>query len=135
MGPCAVCPRRLQRGLQPLNGDRTSGQCEIFADGFAGAMGSPGQAEHRPSGLAVGPDGSLYVSDDIRGRIYRIDYRGGADFDAATVTPCPSAAAPAGNVVATAHPGDESRQRQRGPASMELSMALSHLYHTTTGCT
>jgi glucose/arabinose dehydrogenase/mono/diheme cytochrome c family protein len=85
--------------FQALNGDHASGQCEIFADGFAGAGKSPADAEHRPSGLAVGPDGALYVSDDVRGRIYRIDYRGGADFDAAGVTPCPSATAPAGSPV------------------------------------
>ena len=30
----------------------------------------------RPSGLAVGPDGSLYVSDDARGRVWRIRWRG-----------------------------------------------------------
>ncbi len=57
---------------QPLSGERASGECEVFADGFAGAVKSPAQAEHRPSGLAVGPDGALYVSDDVRGRIYRI---------------------------------------------------------------
>jgi glucose/arabinose dehydrogenase/mono/diheme cytochrome c family protein len=85
--------------FQALNGDHASGQCEIFADGFAGAGKSPADAEHRPSGLAVGPDGALYVSDDVRGRIYRIDYRGGADSNAANVTPCPSATAPAGNPV------------------------------------
>ena len=85
--------------FQALAGDHASGQCEIFADGFAGAVKSPAQAEHRPTGLAVGPDGSLYVSDDVRGRIYRIDYRGGADFNAASITPCPSAAAPAGDPV------------------------------------
>jgi glucose/arabinose dehydrogenase/mono/diheme cytochrome c family protein len=102
--------------FQPLNGDRPSGQCEIFADGFAGAIESPGQAEHRPSGLAVGPDGSLYVSDDIRGRIYRIDYRGGADFDAAKLIPCPSAAAPAGNVVATAAQPPEGTHPNAGGA-------------------
>src|SRR5260370_627792 len=39
--------------FQPLAGDRASGQCEIFADGFAGAVKSPAKAEHRPSGLAV----------------------------------------------------------------------------------
>lgn len=30
----------------------------------------------RPSGLAVGPDGSLYVSDDSRGVVWRIHWRG-----------------------------------------------------------
>jgi glucose/arabinose dehydrogenase len=31
-------------------------------------------AAHRPCGLAQGPDGSLYVSDDVKGTIYRIVY-------------------------------------------------------------
>ena len=66
---------------------------------LAGAVKSPEGAAQRPSGLAVAPDGSLYVSDDIRGRIYRIVYRGGADFDAANITPCPSLTAPAGKIV------------------------------------
>ena len=64
---------------QALSGDKASGKCEIFADGFAGADKSPGKAAHRPTGLAVGPDGALYVADDVAGRIYRIVYRGGAD--------------------------------------------------------
>lgn len=109
-----------QRGYnvvyQALAGDKASGKCEIFADGFAGAERSPDKAAHRPSGLAVGPDGALYVSDDVRGRIYRIVYRGapagGAAApaaDGARTVACPSAAAPAGAIsVAEAEPGTHS---------------------------
>jgi glucose/arabinose dehydrogenase/mono/diheme cytochrome c family protein len=88
--------------FQALAGDHASGRCEIFADGFAGAVEAPGQAAHRPSGVAIGPDGALFVSDDIRGRIYRIVYQGGSGSSAgaANVTPCPSASASAGQISA-----------------------------------
>ena len=85
--------------FQPLSGTRASGSCEVFADGFAGGNMSPQRAAHRPSGLAVGPDGTLYVSDDVTGRIYRITYSGGP-FDASSITPCPSLTASAGAVMA-----------------------------------
>jgi glucose/arabinose dehydrogenase len=88
--------------FQPLAGDRASGGCEVFADGFAGPVRSPEKAAHRPSGLAVAPDGSLFVSDDVRGRIYRIVYNGGPEDANAAPTPCPSATAPAGEVLTTA---------------------------------
>lgn len=52
-----------------------SGNTEIFADGFAGAVKTPEGAAHRPSGLAMGPDGALYISDDQRGRIWRVTRR------------------------------------------------------------
>ena len=61
----------------PFKDGKPSGQWEIFADGFAGVetVMSPRQAKHRPCGLAQGPDGSLYVSDDVKGRIYKIVYK------------------------------------------------------------
>ena len=37
---------------------------QFFADGFVGPKKEPGSAVHRPSGLAVGPDGALYVTVD-----------------------------------------------------------------------
>jgi len=61
----------------PFNGKIPEGKWEVFASGFSGVdvVKSPRDAQHRPCGLAQGPDGSLYVSDDVQGRIYRIVYR------------------------------------------------------------
>lgn len=50
------------------------GRWSVFAEGFRGDRN--GAAQHRPCGLAVGRDGSLYVTDDAHGRIYRISYTG-----------------------------------------------------------
>jgi glucose/arabinose dehydrogenase len=53
-----------------------SGAAEIFADGFAGSAGPlPANARHRPVGVTEGPDGSLYISDDKGGRIWRVIFR------------------------------------------------------------
>ncbi len=62
----------------PFQGTIPSGDWEVFIDGFAGTGGVvlPEDADYRPTGLAVGQDGSLYVSDSIQGRIWRIFYTG-----------------------------------------------------------
>jgi glucose/arabinose dehydrogenase/mono/diheme cytochrome c family protein len=54
------------------------GTYERFAEGFPGIdeFTRPGDARYRPSGVAVGPDGSLFVSETEKGRIWRIIYTG-----------------------------------------------------------
>jgi glucose/arabinose dehydrogenase len=49
---------------------------EVFADGFAGANKQPDAAAHRPTGVAQGPDGALYITDDKGGRVWRVVYKG-----------------------------------------------------------
>jgi glucose/arabinose dehydrogenase len=61
--------------FQPMRDGTPSGAFEIFAEGFAEGDKEPIRAPHRPSGLAQGPDGALYIADDQRGRIYKVTYR------------------------------------------------------------
>lgn len=58
----------------PMKNGVPSGDWEVFANNFAGDAKEPGKAMYRPTGLAQGPDGSLYVSDDQKGRIWKISY-------------------------------------------------------------
>jgi hypothetical protein len=72
--------------FQPLADGKATGPFVVFADGFAGADRDPGRAAFRPTGLAEGPDGVLYVSDDVHGRIWRVTYNGdGSDKVAAAL--------------------------------------------------
>lgn len=63
--------------FQPFKDGKPSGKWEVFADGFAGNADqkAKGAALRRPCGLAQGPDGALYVSDDNKGTIYKITYK------------------------------------------------------------
>jgi glucose/arabinose dehydrogenase len=60
----------------PFSDGLPAGDMEIFANGFAGVdvIKSPGDAHYRPMGLTQGPDGSLFVSDSEKGRIWKISY-------------------------------------------------------------
>lgn len=58
----------------PFVNGKPVGNWEIFADGFAGPNKATGRVDYRPCGLAQGPDGALYVSDDSKGRIWKITY-------------------------------------------------------------
>lgn len=61
----------------PLKDGQLAGEYEVFADGFIGAaeIESPDEAKARPCGLAQAADGSLYISDSVTGRIWKISYR------------------------------------------------------------
>jgi glucose/arabinose dehydrogenase len=63
----------------PFAGGSPKGDYETFANDFAGAPNpQPTTAKYRPAGLAVAPDGSLYIADDVHGRIWRVTYKGDA---------------------------------------------------------
>lgn len=64
--------------FQPLADGHPAGDYIVFADGFSGPHKDPSGALARPAGLAVGPDGSLYVAEDVSGTIWRITYSGPA---------------------------------------------------------
>ncbi|GAC1307647.1 MAG: sorbosone dehydrogenase family protein [Steroidobacteraceae bacterium] len=108
---------------QSLSTDAASSRCEIFASGFEGGVKTPAGAQHRPSGLAVGPDGALYVSDDVAGRIYRIVYSGSAGETRGRGRPCPDPAAGAGPVstASTAPPALD------GPTTAAREQRLSYI--------
>ncbi len=61
----------------PFSNGKPSGNWEIFANNFSGSpeKTASGRAMHRPCGLAQGPDGALYVTDDSKGTIWRITYK------------------------------------------------------------
>jgi glucose/arabinose dehydrogenase len=63
----------------PFDRNGKAGAPTVFADGFAAfnsSLADGGPARYRPVGIAQGPDGSLYVADSQKGRIWRIAYQG-----------------------------------------------------------
>jgi glucose/arabinose dehydrogenase/mono/diheme cytochrome c family protein len=62
----------------PFEAGAPSGSWEVFADGFAAVdpIVNTSDAAARPVGLAQGPDGSLYISDSVKGTIWRVMYKG-----------------------------------------------------------
>lgn len=56
----------------PIEDGRVAGPAEDFVWGWLSAFGF---VTGRPVGLAVGPDGALYISDDYAGTIYRVVYQ------------------------------------------------------------
>jgi len=62
----------------PFSGGKPTGSWEVFADGFAKVdpIVDVSDAVYRPMGIAIGPDGSMYISDSEKGKIWRIMFKG-----------------------------------------------------------
>jgi glucose/arabinose dehydrogenase len=119
--------------FQPMADGKTTGDYVVFADGFSGAEKAPGRATHRPAGLAVGPDGALYVSDDVKGRIWRITHLGtGAPtaIAAAPTPPAPPAAAGIALADLMTPPGFTAEQLAQGEQVYRGQLASG----TCAGC-
>ncbi len=65
-------------GFVPFRNGKPSGDYEVFADGFAGKeiIPGPNDADHRPMGIAMGPDGAMYFADTEKGKIWKVSYTG-----------------------------------------------------------
>ena len=62
----------------PFAEGKPTGEWEVFADGFTGVdtVKQMADARHRPVGLSEGADGSLYIIESNRGRIWRVLFTG-----------------------------------------------------------
>ncbi len=62
----------------PFENGKPTGKWEVFADGFAGVdvITVMKDAKYRPMGLSEGPDGSLYMSESRKGKIWRVMFKG-----------------------------------------------------------
>lgn len=62
----------------PFENGKPNGKWEVFADGFTGkdTVTNMSEAKYRPMGLAEGPDGSLYIAESKKGKIWRVIYSG-----------------------------------------------------------
>lgn len=65
----------------PFEDGKPTGEWEVFADGFTGkdTIAFMKEATYRPMGLAQGPNGSLYISESKKGKIWCVLFNGDKD--------------------------------------------------------
>ena len=65
-------------GFIPFENGKPTGDFDIFADGFAQVdpIVNVRDAVYRPMGIAFAPDGTMYIGDTEKGRIWSIEYKG-----------------------------------------------------------
>ncbi len=63
--------------FQPFSGDAPSGKFEIFASGFPGRdeIKTSNEATTRADGVAQAPDGSIYITDSEKGKVWHVMYK------------------------------------------------------------
>ena len=62
----------------PFENGKPFGRWEVFADGFSEQeiIINMKDATYRPMGLSEGPEGSLYISDSKKGKIWKVSFLG-----------------------------------------------------------
>jgi len=65
-------------GFVPFENGKPSGPYEVFADGFAEVdpIVNTRDARFRPMGIAFAPDGSMYIGETEKGRIWKVQFKG-----------------------------------------------------------
>ncbi len=65
-------------GFIPFKNGKPTGDFDVFADGFAQVdpIVNVRDAVYRPMGIAFAPDGSMYIGDTEKGRIWRVQFMG-----------------------------------------------------------
>jgi glucose/arabinose dehydrogenase len=63
--------------MLPFENGNPEGEYQPLAEGFAGVakIEAPSDAEHRPTGIAMAPDGTVIISDSVTGKIWRVFYK------------------------------------------------------------
>jgi glucose/arabinose dehydrogenase/cytochrome c553 len=115
---------------QPLKNGKAAGPWVVFADGFAGAVRDPAKAVYRPTGLAVAPDGALFISDDVQGRIWRVTYHGAMAVALQGAREVPGLAAATAPI---AQPGPSSLPIPAGSSAAEVAEGARVFRSTTCG--